>query len=64
MRLAMLYDALVHLPAYNINILFPHLVGEAEDMRRFVVNALIDHLVCFVACMVHHTSGDALGNVL
>ena len=52
------------LVAYNINILFPHLVGEAEDIRRLVVNALIDHLVCFVACMVHHTSGDALGSVI
>ena len=50
--------------AYNINILFPHLVGEAEDIRRLVFNALIDHLVCFVACMVHHTSGDALGSVI
>ena len=40
------------------------LVGEAEDIRRLVVNALIDHLVCFVACMVHHTSGDALGSVI
>ena len=24
-----------------------------------MVNALIDHLVCLVACMVHHTFGDA-----
>ena len=33
------------LVAYNINILFPHLLWEAEDIRRFEVNALIDHLV-------------------
>ena len=52
------------LVAYNINILFPHLVGEVEDIRRLVVNAIIDHLVCFVACMVHHMSGDALGSVI
>ena len=52
------------LVAYNINILFTHLVGEAEDIGRLVVNAFIDHLVCFVACMVHHKSGDLLGSVI
>ena len=29
-----------------------------------MVKAIIDHLVCFVACMVDHTSGDALGSVI
>ena len=57
-------SVILHWLVAYINILFPHLVGEAEDIRRLVVNALIDHLVCFVACMVHHTSGDALGSVI
>ena len=49
------------LVTYSIDILFPNLVWEAEDIRRLVV---IDHLVCFVVCMVHHTSGDWLDNVI
>ena len=58
-------NAILHwLVTYTINILFPHLVGEAEDIRGLVVNAIIDHLFCFVACMVHHTSGDSLGSVI
>ena len=47
-----------------MNLLFPYQHGEAEDIRRVVVNALIDHLVCFVACMMHHMSGDAPGSVI
>ena len=29
----------------------------SETKPRLVVNALKNHLVCFVACMVHHMSG-------
>ena len=36
---------------YNINILFPHLVGEGK-ISDDEVNALIDHLDCFVAFLV------------
>ena len=28
-----------------------------------MVKALIDYLVCFIECMLHHTFGDALGSV-
>ena len=28
------------------------MVGEADDIRRLVVNAILDHFVCFVACMM------------
>ena len=50
--------------AYNINLLFPHLVCKAQDIWRLVVNALIDHLVCSVVCMVNHMSADALGSAI
>ena len=36
------------------------LVGEAEDIRQLV----IDPLVLFVACKVHHASRDVLGSVI
>ena len=37
---------------------------ETKDIRGLVVDVLIDHLVCFVMCMVHHTCGDALVSVI